>query len=440
MLAIESSPKAWLNQVYLDLGNFQANSPHQYKVQFSYNHLVNQTEASYTTQFFLPESFRKSLIRESGLYQYQVKNPLELAPELRTERWQKLCDYLNNYPTLTKATQIKVIRLLSNLCFHQAVLEYVSPISEVEMASNLDNASLALLRDSSDLMFKVDHRLSYDCQELERIAKNATAGSVVKFSALMDLLVESAKTFKDVKAAEFWRSTVEQEIETFFPSLDAFTTGLLMSIYYRGAVFVPLLKKDKEKVIAEMDLCQAYAESLLPENEEQKIVAYENLNIIGESRTKEAIWLGDLDLAEERARKLIERDILASRYRLELGEVLLKQGRVEEAGHAYLSATRLGPPGTPEAWFMAGQCYQSLGELELAYDCYLACLQSDPSSISAVKRLSQIAPVLGNEKLASWCELRSSQLEEEKQKMVASGSSFVAYNYKLSIPTPVGTA
>ena len=127
MFPIESSPKAWLNKIYLDLGNVQAGSPHHYKVEFSYNHLVDQTSVPYQVQVSLPESFREFLIRESGLYQYQVKNPLQLAPELHTERWQILCEHLTNYPALTKSTQVKVIKLLSSLCFHQAVLEYVPP-------------------------------------------------------------------------------------------------------------------------------------------------------------------------------------------------------------------------------------------------------------------------------------------------------------------------
>ncbi len=427
MFPIESFPKAWLNRIYLDLGNFQAGSPHHYKVEFSYNHLVNQTSVPYQVQVSLPESFREFLIRESGLYQYQVKNPLELPPELLTQRWQTLCEHLTNYSALTRATQVKLIKLLSSLCFHQAVLEYVPPMSAVEIARDSDSATLAFLRAMSNLILHSDRHSPYNLKELETIAQNAPAGHIVRITAGLQILVELAKTFRDLEGAEFWRSIVTQEIETIRPSLDAFTAGLLMSVYYRAAVFVPLLKKEQEKVIAEMDLCQAYAESLRGETQEQQIIAYENQSIIGESRTKEALWLRDFDLAEERARKLVERDILDPRYRLELGEVLLKRRRVEEAAQAYRCATRLGPPGTAVAWFMVGQCYQSLGELDLACDCYLACLHCDPLAISAVKRLSKVAPVLGDEKLACWCQLRLSQLEQEKQKRAALGSNLPAY-------------
>ncbi|RUR74217.1 tetratricopeptide repeat protein [Chlorogloeopsis fritschii PCC 9212] len=427
MFSIESSPKAWLHQVYLDLGNFQAVSPHHYKVQFNYNHLVEQTSVPYQVQIILPESFRECLIRESGLYQYQVKNPLELAPELRTPRWQILCDYLTNYSGLTKATQILVIRLLSSLCFHQAVVDYVPPISEAELKSDPNNATLYFLRAISNLTIEADRYLPYNFKELEIIAYNAPSGHITKILAGLQIVVQLARTLKDLQGAEYWREIVTKELDSTLSSLDDFTAKLLMSVYYRSCVFVPLLKKEKEKVIAEMDLCQSYAESLIPENHEQEIVAYENRSNIQESRTKEALWLRDFDLAEERARQLVERNISDPRYRLELGEVLLKREKIEEAAQVYRSATRLGPPGTAVAWFMAGQCYQSLGDVQLAYDCYLACLHFDPLAISAVKRLSRVASFLGDRKIVSWCELRLSQLEQEKQNMVATGSNAPAY-------------
>jgi tetratricopeptide (TPR) repeat protein len=432
MFLLDNSPKAWFNQIYLNLDNFRGGSPHHYKVEFSYNNLVEQTSIPYNVQFNLSESFRESLIRELGLHQYQVKNPLELAPELRTERWQIFCDHLTNYPALTKSTQVKVIQLLFSLCFHQAILEYVPLMSAVEIAGNSDSATLAFLRAMSDLMLHTDRNLPYSLKDLETIAQNAPVGNIVRISAGLQILVDLAKTWKDLEGAEFWRSFVEREIKATVASLDAFGEGLIMSVFYRGAVFVPLLKKNKAQVVAEMDLCQAYAEGLKGETQNQQFVSYENQSVIMESRTKEALWLKDLDLAEERARKLVERDILDPRYRLELGEVLLKRGKVEEAVQAYRSATRLGPPGTAVAWFMMGQCYQSWGELELAYDCYLASLDCDPLAISPVKRLGQIAPLLGDENLANWSQLRLFQLQEEKAKMEADGSTF--RGYVLNVP------
>jgi len=108
---------------------------------------------------------------------------------------------------------------------------------------------------------------------------------------------------------------------------------------------------------------------------------------------------------------------LESRYHLELGEVLIKQDKLEEAAKVYRSATRLGPPGTPVAWFMAGQCHEKMGELEVASDCYLASLKIEPEAISVLQLLSNLAPRLGNPALINWSNLRLAELQEQQQKL-----------------------
>jgi hypothetical protein len=35
MFLLDNSPKAWFNQIYLNLDNFRGGSPHHYKVEFN---------------------------------------------------------------------------------------------------------------------------------------------------------------------------------------------------------------------------------------------------------------------------------------------------------------------------------------------------------------------------------------------------------------------
>lgn len=426
MLLLDSSPIAWLNRPYFDLGPFNGGPLHLYGIEFSYRNLIsntpiNDTPLTFGVQVKLPYSFRESLLRETGMTQYQVDNPLQLANELQTERWSKLCDYLTHYQKLQLITKYRVINLLSSLCLHPTVLEYVPEMSGSEIGSDPALAALALCRALSSLLLHQDYGTldNLNLKEFENIANHAPSGTQVRFSAALQLVVQYAKTFRNLEGAEFWRAIATKEIENLKPLLDDFGYRLLTSIYYRAVVFVPLLHGDKDKVIQEMDLCQSYAESLTCENEVQELVANENQNIILESRTKEALWLRDLDLAEERSRRLAQMDSLDPRYRLELGEILTKQGKIEEAAKVYRSATKLGPPGTDIAWFMAGQCYEVLGELEMACDCYLASLKIDPEAICAVERLTNLAPCLGNSALVNWSKLRLIELQEQKQGMSA---------------------
>ncbi|MCF4967765.1 tetratricopeptide repeat protein [Nostoc sp. CMAA1605] len=427
MSLLDNSFTTWVNRPYFDLGKYNAGALHIQAIEFSYNNLIadlNCSEKSILINpvtIIHPISFRESLIRESGLFQYQINNPLELADELRNERWQNLCNYLIHYQELSLTTQLRVLYLLSNLCLHHAVLEYSPKFSNTDIADCLNRAKIAYCRAMSALMARSDGGSMENLQELQNIANHTPPGSKIRLNAAIELVALSAKTFGDLNATQFWSSLATQELKNLTSSLDDFSYKQITSIYYRAVVFVPLLQKDREAVVREMDLCESLAESLIHEykNEREQITAHENLITVLESRTKEALWLGDIDLAEARAKKIVEMEPFYSRYRLQLGEIFIKQGKVAEAAQMYRSAARLGPPGTAIAWFMAGQCHEKLGDLDIACDCYLASIQMDSLAISAVERLYNLAPRLGNSALLNWSNIRLSELREQ-QKAIAS--------------------
>jgi tetratricopeptide (TPR) repeat protein len=415
----------WVNRPFFDLGSYNDGAIHIQGIDFSYRNLIaaesnlaNSKIANPVT-IVHPISFRESLIRESGLFQYHLNNPLELANDLRTERWNVLCDYLIEFQQLKTTTQLKVINLLSSLCLHHAVLEYVPHISKAEINESEALAKLAISRALSDLMIRTDAGSLSNLKEFETIAHHTSLDSI-RFNAGIQLIALAGKTFGDLTATAFWREFTMQALHNLKPSLDDFTYKHKENIYYRAAVFVPILQKNKQAVVQEMDLCQALAENLICESksEVEKITAYENLTTVFESRTKEALWLGDIDLAEERAKIMVQREPLYSRYRLQLGEILIKQKKIEDAAKMYRSAARLGPPGTAIALFMAGQCYETLGELDIACDCYLDSVRMDSLAISAVERLNKLAPALGNSALIKWSNIRLLELHEQRKAYV----------------------
>ncbi len=424
MTTLDSNPQAYFSQVFLDLGHFRGGLPQHFNVQFSYEQLAEKRSVAQQVQYGLSESFRASLVNELGLFQYQVSSPLELHPDLRTPRWQLLCDHVSHYPSLPISVQVKVIHLLGSLCFHRAIMDCVPSMSVSEISSCPQKARLALLRAFSQRLDGDDRSLPLDMGEIQVIAENAPQDSTVRISAALQLLALSAYVFKDLERAQLWRSFLDREMPLVFPALDPFSAELLLSMYYRAAAFVPQLRGDRAKLIEEMDRCQAHSESLSGTTVEEQYICQENENVILESRAKEALWLNKIDLAEERTRKLVKRLPTEPRYHLELGELLLKQGRVDEALKSYLGAARLGPPGTAVAWFMSAQCYQALGDLELAFDCHLASIHCDPLALSPVKRIKEIAPLIGQQHLVNWAVFRLSQIEEQKREMEANGSTF----------------
>jgi len=111
-------------------------------------------------------------------------------------------------------------------------------------------------------------------------------------------------------------------------------------------------------------------------------VYLENLHALFESRTKEAMWLGDLDLALVRALRLVDVDPHDPKIWLELGQVRLRRKEHAPAAEAYLIAATLGSPATAIARHMAGVCFREIGQPILAAYFFTAALEVDPRAIS----------------------------------------------------------
>jgi len=275
MLFLNDFPITWSHRPYFDLSPYQSGAWHIQGIDYSYRNLVSEVRDTNTSSvnpvtLVHPASFREQLIRETGLFQYPINDPLTLPDELRTERWR--------------------VRQES-----------------ISTSENL--------------------------KDFKRIVQHASKESLVVFGAAVELIALHATVFRDIAAVAHWREVAREKLDHLETIRGNFEFKRLTSVYHRAAVFAPLLRGERQTVIREMDICQSLAEELTREckNETERIAAHENLTTVFESRTKEALWLGDIDLAEERSKKMVAMEPLYSRYRLQLGEILLKQNKFEEA-------------------------------------------------------------------------------------------------------------
>ena len=212
----------------------------------------------------------------------------------------------------------------------------------------------------------------------------------------MTVLVHKAKVGAPVEELAEWRARSERNLETAIAKRDDFTRALLLSRFYRAAAFVPQRHGDRAEVVRMMDVAEHHARAMVPADEAQELLRLENLYPVLESRTKEALWLGDLDLALAYAQALIDLDPYDSRAWLELGEVRLKRNECAPAAEAYAVAATLGPPSSAVGRHMAGLCFRQLGQPLLAAFFFKASIEVDALSISPhdeIQRLPDL-PVL----------------------------------------------
>ena len=334
----------------------------------------------------LPHPFRNLFLREAGLPQFIAHDPREIPKAIRTSRWNKLCDGLDDWPELTLDQQCRLALVLQALCFYSLILARIGNVSESDVSDDADRAELAYRRASANYMLGLPTRVSdygnADLSDLERIAVRAPRDQSVALKAALEVLVHKAKVGAPVWELDEWRSRIDRILDATLSKADDFTRDLLLSRYYRAAAFVPQRHGDGAEVVRMLDLAERHALAMVPGNEAQDLVYLENLHPVLESRTKEALWLGDFNLALSRAQRVIDLDPYDSKAWLELGQVRLRRQEYVPAAEAYALASTLGPPATAIGRHMAGLCFRNLGQPLLAAFFFKAALEVDPLGTS----------------------------------------------------------
>ena len=373
----------------------------------AYRSLVDG-EPSLGLQRIVGGAFRENLRLCSGIRGTAVITPLEVSPERRTAEWHHVCELVESYGQIEIGRRARLLRLLVYLSFHRLVLALAPRLASHEIAASHDAATIATLRAVALNVLNAGRR--YDTRELVAVVEHAPRHSRSRFYAAVGLLVYHAKITHNLSFVRRCRETMESYIRPVETRASDSFAGLMdLSRFYRTASYLHQLEGATDRVVAEMDLCEEIARELLTraESPDEHAIALENMHPVLESRVREAEWLGDRALARARMEELVARDPWDSKVRLEYGELLARDGDLEAAALEFARAGRYGPPGVAPAHFLAGWCYERLGDHERAVAHQVSALRVDPHGISSCTVLGGSAAAIGLEPLSRWCEARS---------------------------------
>lgn len=403
-----------LYQSYFDLSDALPHAPFHVKgIEFGIKSLLENV--SYPRmQASLNPSFRTLLCKAASRREHVIDKPQDLALELRSRRWQALCDIIDHFDDIDMDAQVRLGWLVGKLCFQKLISQLLPVENPEHLAQTEGAASRAYLRALARCRLWLDgdpEFQDYSLVEFQRIAEHSRPG-IGSIDAHYQLVVQNVKHSNDVEAVAFWQNQHLAAIERARPELDSLTFAIVMSRFHRVGGFIPQMRRDQRGVVSEMDLAEEYARGTPRRTEAEAAAADEILYPVLESRTKEALWIDNLELADQRSNELLDLSPADPRAWLHRGQVLFERGDIPEALSAYRKAVRYAPPGGEIAWFRVGQCLEALGELEEAIDAYLSSLAIDPLGISAVQRLAQLVRPTGNMPLAVWCGNRLNDLND----------------------------
>jgi tetratricopeptide (TPR) repeat protein len=315
-----------------------------------------------------------------------VEDPRELLPRFRNARWSIIGDVLNRWPELSTKQQCRLVLLLHALCFYGLIASRIPRQCETQIGIDSDSAELAFRGASARYVLGLTGRIAEydtaDMSEFEAVFASTSPDDVVAFNAAVKVFVHKAKVGAPLDELTVWQHRSEQVLQTVLAKSNKFTRNLLLSRFYRAAAFVPQREGKRDAVVSIMDRAEHHALAMEPANDAEKLLYLENLHPVLESRTKEALWLGDLNLALARALRVTELDPYDPKGWCEVGQVQLKRKEYLEAAQAYAAAALLGTPASAIGRYMAGLCFRDLGQPLLAAFFHMASLEVDAVAIS----------------------------------------------------------
>ena len=405
MQALDARFSTWLLRPYLDLASFDGGPLHAQNLEQCWCSFVDTDRLPFIPQRALSPGFRIQLAREAG-QAYAIEDPRELSESLRSDRWRRLCAALDEWTSLGGEEKFRLSSLLHSLCLYQPLLALIPHEGFKASRADLDTLRLAFWRASASFIYHLPERTSdyhaADMSVFEDIALNAPAAIPECFNATAKVFVHKAKNRCEIAELITWSNRLETALALTISDVDEFTAGLLTSRYYRGLGFLPQLAGDAKEMERTMALAESHARNIQPSTPEQHLLYRENLHAVLESRTKEALWLGDKDEALSRSLKVVEVDPCDSKAWAELGEICYLRNDLKEASEAYSTAAMLGPPASAIGRYMAGLCFRRLGQDMLAALFLKDTLECDPLGISPHHQINELPSIAVLDALKRW--------------------------------------
>lgn len=405
--ALSSRFSTWLLRPYLDLGPFVVGPTHAQSVERSWDAFTSADDALFSPQRAMHPAFRVALAAEAGAA-YALDDPRRLPARLRTPRWERLCAALDDWRGASSSRQARLVGLLNALCLYEAAMA-LAPSRGVRAADPHVVArafGCALARYLRNLPERVAQYDDADMSVFVDIASNAPHAPDIAFNAAARVFVHLAKTGASLDDLETWGARWKSAHARVTRDASAFAADLMTSRFHRGYAFLPQRRGDRAGVAALMDAAEKLARGLAPKDAGEDLLRRENLHALMESRTKEAMWLGDLDLAHARAQEVVQVDPYDAKAWTELGQARFARRQWRAASEAFLAAATLGPPATALARHMAGMCFLNLGEHVAAGFLFNEALAHDPLGVSPRLRIESAPDAPPLDALKVWSRAR----------------------------------
>jgi tetratricopeptide (TPR) repeat protein len=399
----------WLLRPYIDLELSHSAPLHAQCLEHGWRALADPNSERFHPQRAMAPGFRAQLANEARV-PCGGRDPRDLPREYRTDRWNALCGLIDAWSSSTTESRIRLASLLHSMCFYATVVELCDR-APAEGDCVAPSAELAFWRASAAYLANVPQRISgyvaADLAAFQTIAATDRATARYRFNAAIKVFVHQAKTKAALPEIESSAARVQRAIEDATAEMDGFDAALHASRFYRAFAFLPQLRDDWAEVARLMECAELHAGMMRPDTPARTVIAKENWHALMESRTKEALAVGDLDLALERAQSVARVDPLDAKAWVELGHVHHLRMAWHEAAEAYAAAAILGPPAHAVGRHLAGICLRELGFVGLSGLSFKDAIERDPFGVSPRRAIEDLPHGAVFDAVKEWSTLQN---------------------------------
>lgn len=322
--------------------------------------------------------FRKTLIRESRLWEYGDDPPESLPAELRTDRWQLLVDQLANWPRLSPETRLAAGRALMALTCQQRAADLLWPPVIGPDTTDGCSAGLAVLGFAAAYQLGRASRREL-VEGLLMLVDDTAPGGLARFSARLLLVSLVAPACRSASSVQHLCRQLHEELEAGRADTRR-ADWLRLSARSYALEGKLLVHRDRVRAAAALQNAAARLAEIAPETADDRLLVDEASRRVVDRRCLLAQLDRDSETALVHARRAVELDPCDSKAWLQHGSVLFAQGTAEAALLSFRRAAQLGPLFTGRAWFMAGQALERLERPAEADDSYLMARRMEASA------------------------------------------------------------
>ncbi|WP_166427232.1 hypothetical protein [Nonomuraea mesophila] len=343
---------------------------------------------------------RERVVRESRLDAYAARTPERLVEELRSPRWQRLCERLAGWDDHPPHLRSLLVNVLIRLGFYG---EADKRLRDLPLDRPLDDVEVSLVLQRAIAVYKSDRGADERALGLLRHAYEQAVSPRSRLVAAMAITVHHARVDRDARAVGHWAGRALTDLAAFDGAEG--DDVILRSAALRACSFAPFFDRRLDEATEMLARCEELARSAPGDTVERRLARDENLRAVLETRSREAAGRGETELSLQRMHDLIALDPADSRAHRDLGYALFKLERFAQALVSFRTAARLGSPFAAVSWTLVAHCHLRLDDTDAALDALMTAIDIDPCSITALRGVLRVTERHGDGHLRAWaCE------------------------------------